>query len=217
MPANERAHSAVAQYCIRYHLDSVSDDMALRVALAEKSVRWFWGLHNTERPHLHWYVETTLKEQALRSVIARFRKNPKDTRWYSVSTIRSTIEQYGSYVMLKPETSDSDMAGITEDEVFAMNAIAQQVSVRVTKEEKKSKSVMALLLEKAKYCPQLTLEENFNIMYDFLVENGLYNMYTEIKMRQLFGMWKARGEPRDEYRKTRNLMYKRSVADYFLS
>lgn len=148
-----------------------------------------------------------MKDQALRSVLQRFRKSAKDTRWYSVKPISTNVVQYGSYVMLKPESEETDMSGISEEEVESMLAYSEKCKEKkIPQSESKSKSVMALLQQKHQYCPQLTTEDNFNVMYDWLVDNCLYNMYTEIKMSQLFGMWKAMSESkedRESYRRVR--------------
>lgn len=203
-------------WCIRYHLDSiVSDGHELITKLfKDSSDKWFYGVHKTERPHVHWYLETSKKDQAIRSAIARLRARPsekgKQDRWYSVAALRDSLTAYGSYVLLKPETSESEMYNISEEEVDAITTYAKQFENKPT-ESKKSKSVFALLQEYCKYDVNASIRVNFNKMYDWIVDEGLYNMYTETKMTVLFGMWKARADKQFrqmQYESARGKMFK---------
>lgn len=206
--------SAVNCLCIRYHLDCLTSDGHEEIlkVFKDNSCKWFYGVHSTERPHVHWYLETKKNAQAVRSMIVRLRKhNNVGDRWYSVSKLRDSLTAYGSYVMLKPETTESDMYHITEDEVYAMIEYSKQFE-NIPKEQKKSKSVIALLQEYCKYDCNGSIAVNFNKMYDFLVDQGLYNMYTAMKMKQLFGMWKAK-----EDRKNNPMEYERVRREWLLA
>lgn len=214
---NPDGTATIYKYCIRFHCDSVVQQEELIEKLKSRAIdnRWFGALHKTERHHWHWYIETKTKDQAMRSVITKHRKHDKDTRWYSVKLLETTIERYISYCMFKPETGDKLWgSGITEQEQNDALVIAEEHKNKPVKHVEKSKSIMAQLDEHCRYDHQASITVNFNKMYDFLVEKRLYNMHTSCKMKQLFMSWKAyhdSKENRSEYERLRRVMLCQSL------
>lgn len=192
----------------------------LEKVLKDNSERWFWGEHyggsKDHEPHKHWYIETTKwKEHALRSLVARYRRN-NNTRAYSVSTLRSPLHHHMSYVMLKPETTDSDMYEITEEEVTQAIDYSRQFEQPV-KNQKASESYMSRLIRECEYLTTAPIKINFRKMYDWLIDNKLYNFYTDTKMIQLFNTWAAVNEKinsPERYEKRYNQLFDRLFNEY---
>ena len=204
-------------YTLRLTLDGFVDYPGLEKVLKDKSKRWFWGKHEGEsgdvKPHVHWYIESTIKEQALRSIVARHKKSKSDrNKVYSLSELRETIVQYGSYVMMKPETVASDMDGITEEEIDEMTNYASKFEEVHISEKKDSKSYISRLISEVPYDLSRDDRYNFYAMHDWLVDQRLLNLYTESKMTQLYSLWcmhVLKTENQKEYKRRRELYYER--------
>lgn len=204
-------------YTLRITLEGFVEIPELEKVLKDKSIRWFWGKHEGEsgdvKPHKHWYIESSIKEQALRSIVARHKKSKSDrNKVYSLSELRETIVQYGSYVMMKPETTEFDMQGITEEEIDAMTQYASKYDNIHKTEKKDPKSYIQRLITEVPYDLERDDRYNFYKMHDWLIDQRLLNLYTESKMMQLYSMWcmnVMKNSKEKEYKRRRELYYQR--------
>lgn len=196
------------ELCIRYHIHGMEDCDKVKTYLKSIATKWFYSRHDTELPHYHWYIETSKKDQQVRTQISKMR-NPelvgkKADRVYSVSELREELWKYMSYVRMKPESSNVD----DEDSGHFDDILRMSVEYAASQKKKTEKKAVNWFQEVLDNCHYdfSDKETSFNNMYDFLVDRKYVNQFTEIKLRQMFYMWAAvkekEGNP-DEYKKQR--------------
>lgn len=179
-------------YAIRYFVDFMVSDFHVQFCeyVAQNSVRYFYARHNTDKPHYHWCIETSLKEQAMRSFIGRRKKNSSQKGVYScVLDLKKSEVEYGSYVMYKKkESQEVTVVGFTEDEIERMKQYSEQFK-DITVTGKKSESFMSKLIRDLPYNTLKDEEVNFNLLIDYLIDNRQVNMFTTAKIRSIYMMW----------------------------
>lgn len=198
------------ELCIRYHVHGMEDCEKVKVYLKSIASRWFYCRHDTEKVHYHWYIDTTKKDQQVRTQISKMRKMGTNDRVYSVSELREEIWKYMSYVRMKPESSkeDDEDSGHFDD---ILRLAAEYANGQQKKNEKKAVNWFQEVIDNVYWEPGDT-EGSFNNMYDYLVERRYVNQFTEGKLRQMFYMWKAVKE------KDSNISeYKKQRKKYFLA
>lgn len=209
--------------CLNYFVDcfvsGFHDDLIQFVTDKCQSNVWFYAKHNTAKVHYHWYIEGEGIMNKLRTFVNRKKKTSSQRGAYALAVLKSTIVEYGSYVCYKPESCDVVMTGISTEDVSAMEKRRDEV-MTVIGHDKKRGTVLDRLIRDCPYQNYGGDESQYNRMIDWLIDNRELNMFTRMKVKQLFMMWVmdwCKHNDIDRYKQFRHdsfkAMYDREVVD----
>lgn len=183
------------ELCIRVHIEGM-DIGKVQEYLKKISECWFVARHNTDRPHYHWYINTTKSAQIVR---VQLKKMSSSNRLYSLSELRQELYKYYSYVMLKPESQDLEETQGFLDVATLAREYSREVAIRESRGEKiKAVNWFQEVLDNVTWNTCKTDAENYVQMYKFLVKRKYVNTFTIGKMSQMFYMWKSQYQSDEE-------------------
>lgn len=190
--------------CIRVTYSGFTDPSVVSQYLRSISDRGFICDHDTENRHFHAYIETAKKEQQVRTQISKMRTG--GNRTYSVSQLREELHKYISYVMYKPESGHPLIWGDFPEQEYAK----RYSELQTKQKEKKAVNWFEDVRQNCYYDVAATTEDNFNTLYDYLIDRSYVNQFTLGRIQSMFYVWRAQAQKSQDVEN-----YKKNRADIF--